>query len=301
MIHNTQFSDNLIKTHNGIYLEHTIANHETEFHVYKCFALIYIAHGEGRFYLDNSSFPINEGDIFLLTPDTAHCFVSTLPIYDLSVYCCLFDASILPYSFDTLKNDFSELSDFFEGQKKFVLVCDTGKKIIRNYLIKMLDDFMYSQPSYKYYLRCTLNSALIDLFRIYCANCNKKNNFNSNMTMGLLINYINKNIHSKISIENAAKLLNFTAPYLCRFFKKNTGMTFTEFVNRARVDKIKDELENTDRPIYVIYDDFELTPQYINTIFKKYTGYTLSEYKNRFNYKTNNVLFNTKPQNNDKL
>jgi YesN/AraC family two-component response regulator len=68
-------------------------------------------------------------------------------------------------------------------------------------------------------------------------------------------------------------------------------MTFTQFSNRQRVDKIRDELENIDRPIYQTYEEFDFTPQYLNSMFKKYTGYSISEYKAKFNYKAGNPLY----------
>lgn len=292
MIENDYCTTDFIKKSGGIFAEHTVANHNITYSEYDCEALIYVAHGDGRFHIDNASCSAQEGDVFLIKSKTPHCFTSTLPVYDLSVYCCLFLESLIPYRFTKYKDNFPELKDFFDGNKKFILVSDNNK-IIRNYMIKMLDDYSYSQPASEYSVQYALNIAITDLFRIFCAECNKKSTLNSNMTMGMLINYINQNIHSKISISTAAALFKFTPSYLCRLFKKNTGMTFSEFVNKVRVDKIKDALENTDRPIYVIYDDFELTPQYINRIFKNYTGYSLDEYKNKFNYKVNNPLFNS--------
>lgn len=68
-------------------------------------------------------------------------------------------------------------------------------------------------------------------------------------------------------------------------------MTFTEFANRMRAEKLKDELENVDRPLYLIYEDFDFSPQHLNHIFKDYTGYSMSEYKAKFNYKVDNPLF----------
>ena len=59
----------------------------------------------------------------------------------------------------------------------------------------------------------------------------------------------------------------------------------------ATSDKIRDELENIDRPIYQTYEEFDFTPQYLNSMFKKYTGYSISEYKAKFNYKAGNPLY----------
>ncbi len=282
--------ENQIKS-GGIRLKHTTANHAPEPTRTNHMLLIYTAHGKGILTINGSSLNAAEGDIFLLAPNTDFSLISALPVRELSIYCCMFMPEILPYRFTKYKNYFPELNDFFQGGLPFISLRDTDNKSIRNYMIKMLDDDSYSQPASEYSVKSLLNVVLIDLFRMFCSNQNNKNALHTNMTMGLLINYINQNIYAKITLNGAAQLLHLSPPYLCRFFKKNTNMTFTEFVNKARVAKIKDELENTDRPIFVICDDFEFSPQYINQIFKKYTGYTLAEYKNKFNYKIGSPLF----------
>lgn len=86
-------------------------------------------------------------------------------------------------------------------------------------------------------------------------------------------------------------MLCFAPQYICTVFKNTTGLTFTQYINNLRVEKIRDSLEHTDRPIYIIMDDFDFSPQYFNRLFKKHTGYNLQEYKNKFNYKVNNPLY----------
>lgn len=68
-------------------------------------------------------------------------------------------------------------------------------------------------------------------------------------------------------------------------------MTFIEYCNYRRVEKIKDSLEHTDRPLYIVYNDFDFTPRYLNKIFKEHTWYSVKEYKGKFNYKADNPLY----------
>lgn len=111
------------------------------------------------------------------------------------------------------------------------------------------------------------------------------------MVINNVTNYINSKIYSKLSLNEVADKFGITPQHLCRLFKKHFNMTFTQFSNRQRVDKIRDELENIDRPIYQTYEEFDFTPQYLNSMFKKYTGYSISEYKAKFNYKAGNPLY----------
>lgn len=280
-----------LKRYRGVYIEHTVVGHTVESHSCPHMALVYIAHGKGQHYIANRHNEVNEGDIILINSNTPNGFYSTLPERDLSVYCCSFLADVLPYSLSEYKNDFPQLDSFFNGSVSYIQVQDTEQKDIRNLMVRMMDDFTYSQPGYEYILKSTLMVVLLNIFRIYTVRHHSKNVLNSNTTVGHISNYINKNIYSKISLHELAAMMHLTPQYLCRTFKKYTNMTLTQFVNRLRVEKIKDELEHTDRPIYIIYNDFDLTPQYINRMFKQHTGYSLLDYKEKFNYKVNNPLY----------
>jgi AraC-like DNA-binding protein len=45
-------------------------------------------------------------------------------------------------------------------------------------------------------------------------------------------------------LEEVAKAMRYSTFYFCKLFKKATGITFTDFLNRVRVEKAKNLLEN---------------------------------------------------------
>lgn len=132
----------------------------------------------------------------------------------------------------------------------------------------MIDNFNYSQPGYLFSIRSTITLILVNMFRLYSVDKNKADGFHSNVVINNVTNYINSKIYSKLSLNEVADKFGITPQHLCRLFKKHFNMTFTQFSNRQRVDKIRDELENIDRPIYQTYEEFDFTPQYLNSMFK---------------------------------
>ena len=143
-------------------------------------------------------------------------------------------------------------------------------------MIQMIDNFNYSQPGYLFSIRSTITLILVNMFRLYSVDKNKADGFHSNVIINNVTNYINSKIYSKLSLNEVADKFGITPQHLCRLFKKHFNMTFTQFSNRQRVDKIRDELENIDRPIYQTYEEFDFTPQYLNSMFKKNIPATLS-------------------------
>lgn len=296
------YDTQMLKKHGGIFTEHTSIETDKEIHTNPHMLLIYVAHAtqyHGCFICNNKRIELSDNDILLINPNTNFSIYSFAAENDnsakgdnaISVYTCSFLPNYLPFDISKLSNDFPEINSFFTKSSPFIYTHDTDTLFIRNMFINLLDDFSYNQPAFEYTSKYLVPVILINIFRIYSSSRNATISTNSNMIIGQAENYIKKNIHFKISLNELAKMYNITPRHLCRLFKKHTGMTFTEFTNHLRVEKLKDELENVDRPLYLIYNDFDFSPQHLNNIFKEYTGYSIHEYKAKFNYKENNPLY----------
>lgn len=99
------------------------------------------------------------------------------------------------------------------------------------------------------------------------------------------IDYISEHLHSRIKIEDAAEYLKINPAYLSRAFKAETGMTFTDYVNRKKIE------EATGLLSYSEYTDLEISnllcfssQSYFIKIFKKYIGVTPNEYKKKYRF-----------------
>jgi len=93
-----------------------------------------------------------------------------------------------------------------------------------------------------------------------------------------IFTYVERNYDKDIDIEDVAKLANLTLPAFCNFFKKATQITFTEFVNRYRINKAC-LLMTQDKTISECsYSCGFNNVTYFNRMFKKYTEKTPSEF-----------------------
>ena len=92
--------------------------------------------------------------------------------------------------------------------------------------------------------------------------------------------YIMDNLSSKMSIKEIADEVHLAPQYACTLFKKNTGMTIVEFVDRERIDLAKRLMLVSNSPIYEIagrcgFSDYN----YFSNIFKKIAGISAREYR----------------------
>ena len=92
------------------------------------------------------------------------------------------------------------------------------------------------------------------------------------------IRYIHARLYSKVSLADIAAHLKVSPSYTCRLFQKHLGMTTAQYIHFLRVEKVKDILKNTDRPINRITDMFLMDGDYLRQVFKRETGMTMQEY-----------------------
>jgi len=85
----------------------------------------------------------------------------------------------------------------------------------------------------------------------------------------------------KIQVEEVAALCNLSKPAFCRYFKKATGTTFTNFLNQYRISQAKRLLLTGQNISETCYDCGFESLSYFNRIFKKVTGENPSEFKRK--------------------
>lgn len=93
---------------------------------------------------------------------------------------------------------------------------------------------------------------------------------------------IDRNYQRKLEIREAAQLTYLSEAAFCRYFKKMTRLTFTEFVNHYRIDKAKKLLLQNHNVTETCFDCGFESLSYFNRTFKKITGENPMAFKKGF-------------------
>ena len=87
-----------------------------------------------------------------------------------------------------------------------------------------------------------------------------------------VLELIDRNYQRKLEVREAAELTFLSEAAFCRYFKKMTRLTFTEFVNHYRIDKAKKLLLQDHNVTETCFDCGFESLSYFNRTFKKITG-----------------------------
>jgi len=98
------------------------------------------------------------------------------------------------------------------------------------------------------------------------------------------LDYIDEHYREKIYLDDMAYRCNISPSYFSRLFKRELGLTYSSYINKVKVKKAKELLEETNLPIINIsldlgYDDCG----YFIKIFKKNYGVTPANYRKTYN------------------
>jgi len=92
--------------------------------------------------------------------------------------------------------------------------------------------------------------------------------------------FIGEHQTESISLDQMAKVLNVSTFYFCKMFKKATGLTFTSYLSRTRIERAKNLLLNPNiRVSEVAYDCGFISLTHFNRIFKRVTGKSPTDYR----------------------
>ncbi len=94
--------------------------------------------------------------------------------------------------------------------------------------------------------------------------------------------FIQEHQTEDLSLGDVAKAVNTSTFYFCKMFKKYTGLNFTNYLSRLRIEKAKNLLLNPNlRVSEIAYEVGFQSLTHFNRVFKKIIGQSPTEYRSQ--------------------
>lgn len=116
----------------------------------------------------------------------------------------------------------------------------------------------------------------------------KKQNSHKRVSIHIIkvLDYIDSRLHETVLLTDAAAFAGLNRTYLGKLFKKELGVTFSEYVRERKIDAARELLLYSEMTIGQISESLAFASQsHFTEVFRKRTGLTPEKFRNRF-YRT---------------
>ncbi len=119
------------------------------------------------------------------------------------------------------------------------------------------------------------------MIRSYCLLVRKHNLKDYSLLTQKIITYVDTELCADLSLKALSERLSVNASYLSTLFKKEMGMSLTDFVNHRRISHAQKLLISTEMPIKSVALKCGIPDiYYFSRLFKRITGTTPKAYRN---------------------
>lgn len=250
---------------------------EFKWHYHPEFELTLIIKGNGMRLVGDSYLPFQAGDLVLLGSGIPHTWESDINAQE------NVGAVVIQFSEDFIASYMN--SDAFYKIKKMLQSTVRGLFFPNSFSIE-IEQKMLTISTEKGVKQITaLLNVLNDLaFENYetlaSAFYSPKNSKENETRINTVFNYIKKNAASTILLQQAAASVHLTTGAFCKFFKRMTGKTFSDYVNEIRIGNACNLLSHTDKTIaqIALISGFE-NQTYFNRVFLKKKNCTPKQFR----------------------
>ncbi|MBR4378071.1 MAG: AraC family transcriptional regulator [Bacilli bacterium] len=266
-----------IESISSIYIFHFDNSYFTEFETHPQLELIYVDDGIEEVFEDDKTYQLSKGQAFIHKPLASHkdrCVTDKSTVYILSFRTSspsmnqLFDRVL-----DLSKTEVNQLKQVFEIYIKNV-DCNIDQYFSERKIIVNSNSFGISQ----------IIKNIFELFFISLLNPKEneplENHTYNDTFVNKVIQELNKAKYEKFSLEKVSKNVSYSKSYLCRHFKKVTGITIINYFYSLKIEEAKKLLLNGEHSIEETSDllNFD-SVQYFSKVFKKYSGLSPSNWR----------------------
>ncbi len=219
-------------------------------HTHDFVEIVYISDGSGIHTINDVSYHVSKGDILFINYKQTHSFTSDdggMSFYNLMISPELFSSELVnsENAFELLSlTAFEEFANSVNTECPFVSL-DTDNMSKIEMLFDMLNNEYYSaRLGRNTMVNSLVMVLLLFIFRAMSRGISKERRYFGNVTEDIL-DYIETHCNEKLTLRDLADRCFYTPSYFSRLFKGTYGMTITEYITKARIDKSKDLLKNT--------------------------------------------------------
>jgi len=272
--------------------KYSLRNKATELHRHEYMQINYVYRGCGKHFINNFTFDIIKGDIFVIPPYIPHSIHAGADT-DIGIYEFEFEPGFINQSFASIDNaetflDFAYIEPFLLSEshiKPRLNLTGMTQIDVEDILNEVIDEYTKKESGYILLVKSMLLKLLVIVGRTYTKSLNDTNphpmfGHQRNAILSA-VKYISEHYMEELSTDEVAQKFLISPSYFRYLFKSLTSMTFTDHVNLIRITRAMELLISTDMRVLDI--SFEIgfnNVNHFNKVFRQKTGVTPLQYRN---------------------
>ena len=248
-------------------------------HYHPEYEIVFVRKGSGKLHIGEHLKNYEEGELVFIGPDLPHTGFGYGVIGEHEEIVVQLRKDFLGEEF-MQKPELQHIRKLFERAKQGLSFQGKSRKIVASKLQKML--------TFSHFERLV---ELLNIFDILATTtefsvlnaADKRFDFNhkDEDRINKVYEYVEQNYQKNIDIQAVADLTNLTIPSFCRYFKKISHTTYTDFVNEYRINQAC-RLLFENKPIADICFEVGFNNiSHFNKTFKQLKGMSPREYKSK--------------------
>lgn len=264
---------------------------EQDWHFHTELELIYFLKSHGTRYVGNSVGEFKPGELYLIGSNLPHLFRNYKGYYEnhqehqaVDLIVVKFERNFLGDEFENLRET-KKLQNLFQEANRGIKFSNAVSYLLHSYMVGLVGSSGLSRilGLLKILDTLSISENYIPLCSEEINNTFKKN---EKERMAKVISYLTENFDKKIELEEVASLAHMTPNAFCRYFKKRTHKSFTQYLNEIRISNSCKMLIEGEKQISTIcYQSGFNTLTNFNRQFKNLMKVTPTEYMKRYEKK----------------
>lgn len=254
-------------------------------HQHQWYEIVYVYHGMGTFFIDQSFYEMQAGDVFIIPGNTIHRAVpdKTKPVTSTALF---FSPALVSHT--TFGQDIAYL-DLFDTSRRlkiyqYKLEMSEHRQQMEQWINMMKKEEEERKAGFRNAMVLSLHMILLTLTRnvIQYESSPAANSAPGPIWMKHVLVYIDQHLEKRLSLHELARLASISPEHFSRVFKQWIGMTITDYITAKRMNKAQEMLKTGDHKVNTIAMKcgYESMPHFYRT-FKKHTGLTPAAWRKK--------------------
>lgn len=246
----TIFKETNVPSEPGFQIEFVTMKYNSPPHWHREMEILYILNGSAILTMKGEAYHINPLDLIVVDSSVIHEVVYELP-QTMGICIHISKTALRRYLPDI------ELLQIICSTKTLHSGQQDGYNQLCEYLKDLTELYFVQKTSYPFSSSALILSAmavLVDDFSISFPDTVAASGNSQLSRIEQIFQYVEQHYQESIELQEAADELGLNKEYFCRFFKKNTGMSFLQYVSHVRLNHIYQDILYKDESIQEILE-----------------------------------------------